>query len=255
MDRKYISRNGSVGTFCATALLLIAAQSFGVVTNGFFDTSLSGWQSNDASGVSLSSTGFYDEAGNGTASLHGDIPGSLPSSALWQTFYVNPNSTSLTFQVRTPLPLIDETDHFYIQLLNSASVPVPILGNPGNDYFFHWKSGKEYDADPDAGWIESETPAGISVSEGYLMKDENPDWAYLLYSFEIPIETDWFDKNVTLRFELNNDYNDIIATSILIDNVVLHVPSSDTPVVPAPSAIGLVLSGLAALGVFAKKLT
>jgi hypothetical protein len=252
MNRKSNFTIGIVGVCCVTFLALAAAQSFGAVTNGFFDTSLLDWQYNDSSGVSWSSTGFYDEAGNGTALLQQFPPDStlgLPTSVLSQTFHVDTYSSSLTFQVRTPLPIYTETDHFYIQLLNSAEYP--ILGNLGNDYFFHWKSGQEFDGD-DAGWLASETPAGVSVQVDSLMDTNDQNFANL-YSFVIPIDTDWYESDVTLRFKLQNDYTDASETSILIDNVVLNVPSNP-PVVPIPGAMGLAISGLAAMGVFARKL-
>jgi hypothetical protein len=246
MDCKRNFKAWIVGVFCVACLALVTTQSFGVVTNGFFDSSLSGWSYNDAGGVVWSSTGFYDEPDNGAALLQQSLDGTLASSGLWQTFYVDPGSSSLSFQVRTPVPLFDETDHLYIQLLDSTNNP--LLGNPGNDYFFHWKSGKEFDADPDKGWIQSETPAGISVTEDPFIIANS-----YLYSFDIPVASGWINNDITLRFKLNNDYNDSSETVILVDNVVLN---NGTPplVVPVPGAMGLVLAGLAALGVFRKKL-
>jgi hypothetical protein len=238
MNKTNTSRNGTAVAFCITAVLLIAAQSFGVVTNGLFDTSLDsnplGWQYNNADGVVWSSESLTSD-GTGSAMLQRS--GDLASSILWQTFYVEPGSSSLSFQVLAPAPAIgDETNHFYIQLLDSASQP--LLGNTGNDYFFHWKSSS-------AGWIQSETPAGITVNEDSSNIDSR------LYSFDIPVASSWIDNNITLQFKLNHDYINSSETVILIDDVALH---GTTPqVVPIPGAMGLALAGLAALGVFRKK--
>jgi hypothetical protein len=247
MDRKKNSKAGFVGVFCGTVLLLIAAQSFGDVTNGLFDSSLDGWTSNDPTRVVWSPTDIYGESSSGAALLRQtpDATDITPSdsSILWQSFTVNPDSSSLLFDVRTPVPIISETDHFYIQLLDSANNP--LLGNPGNDYFFHWKSGS--DADPGVGWIQNETPTGITVNEDpFIIADS------YLYSFDIPVAPSWINNNITLQFKLNNDYTDGSDTSILVDNV--RLAGSVPVVVPVPAAISLAVLGLAGIRLFRKTL-
>jgi hypothetical protein len=257
MDRMNISKNGTAGVFCAMAMLLIAAQSFGAVTNSFFNSSLEGWTVNKDTRVVWSPTGFYDELGNGSALLQqtpaavgGTLPDSSDSSILSQSFDVDPRSFSLTFQVKTPAPAIgDETNHFYIKLL--YSLDKPLIENSGKDYFFHWKSSS-------AGWIQEETPGyetpGSGTPSGITINEDDSNIDSRLYSFNITVPPSWITKNITLQFKLDNDYINSSASSILIDNVELNVQSSDPVVVPIPSAIGLILTGLTALGIFKKKL-
>jgi hypothetical protein len=236
MDRKNISKNGIAGVFCATAMLLIAAQSFGAVTNSFFDTSLSGWETNSASGVVWSAVNLSND-GTGSAKLqqYGTLSESPTSSQLWQRMFIDAGSQSLTFTVRTPQTSIAETDYLNIGLFDDSSNS--LLADPTG--FFHWNS--------DAG-------EGTSDTQYFTLEavsDTENSW--MLYNFTVPVES-WNNDYVTLRFQLDNclDPDDPITT-VWVDNAELH-GTSTTPVVPVPGALGLVLAGLAALGVFRRKL-
>jgi hypothetical protein len=238
MDRINISKNGIVGLCFATALLLTAAQSFGVVTNGFFDNSLSGWQSNDTGGAVWSSTSLSEDS-TGSAMLQES--GSLISSQLWQRFLVDDGSQTLTFTVRTPQPGSAETDYFYVGLFDDSNQS--LLGDSSG--FFHWNRDTAH----------SETSPDRQYFDWTIINNpDNGDISWLLYTFTVPV-TVWNNDYVTLRFQLDNclDAEDPV-TYVLVDDVTLKGAPSNTPVVPIPGAMGLALSGLAALGVLAKKL-
>jgi hypothetical protein len=237
MNTKNIFRNGCLSVLCAMTLLLVAAQSFGVVTNGFFDLSLdNGWNySNDGSVV---------RSPDSYAEMNED--GTLLNSQLWQRFLVDDGSQTLTFTVHTTQPVGGETDHFYIGLFQDSDVPLLL---DGSNSLFHWDSaeGHEGYANPDYfDWDFSDDPDGG-----------------LLYDFTIPV-ADLNDQSVTLMFQLDHVWGIIEPstgeisdpiTTVKIDNVELHGTGTTPPAVPVPGAMGLVLAGLMALGIFKKKLT
>ncbi len=222
--------------------LFITASSLAAITNGTFNNGLDGgWIINDENGVVWSSTGFWDEANQGTAKLQSHE--GLGCSSISLSDFIDNNSTALRFQIRTPRPIISETDHLYIKLVNN-------MGNSalGTNSFFHWKSGDAYLADPPVGWLQDETPAGVSVVEELLDSpdmENNPDWQYVLYSIQVDILDGWWAQHLTLNFSLYHHPNDGIDSTILIDNVQLI--SSNTATVPAPGAILLAGAGLITL--------
>ncbi len=229
--------------------LFITASSLAAITNGTFNSGLDGgWIINDENGVVWSPSGFWDEANQGTAKLQ--YHEGLACSSISLSDFIDNNSTALRFQIRTPRPVISETDHLYIKLLDN-------LGNSvlGTNSFFHWKSGDAYLADPPVGWLQGETPAGVSVVEELLDSpdlENNPDWQYVLYSIQVDILDGWWAQQLTLNFSLYHQPNDGIDSTILIDNVQLF--SSNTSTVPAPGAILLALAGLTSIRFLHKRL-
>jgi hypothetical protein len=224
MDRMNNSKIGIVGVFCAAALLLTAAQSFGNVDNGLFDSSLSSWHFNDGSGVLWDG---YSITADGTGSALLQQYGDLETSILWQTFDVDPGSETLNFSIRTTSYGIGETDSLYIDLFDKDNTRFSL---------FEWDSF-----------------AGEYTSPDYFTKTDDGT-GLLYYDFSIPVET-WDSQSITLQFQLNHctDIGDPLTT-VWVDNVALQDTPSTPPVVPVPGAMGLALSGLAAMGIFARKL-
>lgn len=214
-------------------------------TNGSFDAGLAGWTA--TTGVQIVTPGIL--SGDGAAAqLYDPYPGTADSvSILSQTFLVDAGSSSLTFWVKTPLPVSSETDHFFVSLYDSGNNPLYNAYNDsslGIDYLFHW--------DSDMAWQSSES---MLPEEGGPEIVEMYETEYLLYQFYVPV-SGLAGTDVTLTFTLRNhlDYeyginpplllDPQIDTKILVDNVQLI---SDISIVPAPSSLMLAATGFISL--------
>jgi hypothetical protein len=232
MDRKSNSRIGIVGVFVATVMFIGASTSFGAVTNSFFDTTsqLDGWEYSENLGVFWSSESLSID-GTGSAMLLQSDDAS--PSLLWQRFLLEDDSETLTFNIRTPQSGISETDYLSIGLFDDSDTS--LLGNANG--FFQWNSDEGIYDGADEVNVDS-----VDIANGFV-----------LHSFTVPVSL-WVNDYVTLRFTLDSNPEDNFDTTVLVDDVVLHSTSTTPPVVPVPSAVGLALAGLAALGIFSRKL-
>jgi hypothetical protein len=185
---------------CLSVFCVLSMSTFADISNGEFDTDLSGWDYN--SGVMFSNDPYYPESARlFPLAEEGQEP--LYSSILSQAFTTD-GMNLLTFSFNPVIfgdEEIVETDHFFASLDQTN--------------FFHWSSDLNE---------EPELAEGVTMGEA-------DDEGWIMISLMLPGDTD----SATLRFELIHDYDLMDAeTTIYIDHVTL---SNITAVVPVPGAV------------------
>lgn len=170
---------------CAVLFQVSMQPALADVTNGTFDTDLSGW--NVESGVVLHEL----VGGDGKALFKQDDDDEDPSSILSQPFTLDPLSLTLSFDREMESFVPGETDTFTASLLDSSDNP--LVSYSGETYFYSLNS----QSPP----IE-ETATGVTVTGNTVSLDVSS----------------WAGDDVKLLFALEHEYDDQF-TSVLVDNV------------------------------------
>jgi hypothetical protein len=233
-------------------VFVVSIPAISAPTNGSFSDGLNGWTATGGAQVVAPGILTGDLA---AAQLYDPQPGGDDSeSTLSQIFAIDTNAESLSFWVKTPVPIDSETDHFFVSLYDSGNNPLfNVNNNPSweMDYLFHW--------DSDMTWQAGES---VPPEEGGPTVEETfPDTQSILYHFLIPV-ANIAGTNATLTFTLWNhlDYDELglpldpqTNTSILIDDIQL-ISNIPVAVVPAPAAVVLAVSGIMSVWAMRKRL-